>query len=213
VEGDNMDKNEHMKLNGQQWDRWAKTFDNKWNAPFRYLQKKVISLTNLQNNMNFLDLGCGTGWAVRYASTVLKGQGNFIGIDMSEGMITKAKENAAEYKNVSFYKASSEELPLENNYFDVIICTMSFHHYLNPGKALSEAHRVLKPKGRIYILDGTTDDFITRWIDSLARKIEKIHVKQYSTAEYRQMFLEANLKYIKNQIVLFYPLKVHIGEK
>lgn len=197
----------------KKWDNWAKTFDNKWAAPFRYLQKKVISIANLQNNSNFLDLGCGTGWAVRYAAGLLKGRGNFVGIDISEGMIAKAKENAEGLKNVNFYRASSEELPLENDYFDVIICTMSFHHYLNPGKALSEAYRVLKQRGRIYILDGTPDDFITQWIEKAFLQLEKEHVKQYSTSEYRKLFSGSGFKYLGNKTIVLYPLKVHIGEK
>ena len=204
---------EHVKLSEKKWDHWSKTFDNKWGAPFRYLQKNIISLAKLQNNARFLDLGCGTGWAVRHAAILLKEQGNVVGIDISEGMIAKAKENATGLKNVNFYRASSEELPLESNYFDVIICTMSFHHYLNPGKALSEVYRILKQGGRIYILDGTTDDFFTKWIDTLARKIEKVHVKQYSTAEYKQMFSNAGLRYIESKIIMLYPLKVHIAEK
>jgi ubiquinone/menaquinone biosynthesis C-methylase UbiE len=204
---------EHNKANEKKWDSWAETFDNKWAAPFRYLQKKVISVANLQSNTNFLDLGCGTGWAVRYTADLLKGQGNFVGIDISGGMIEKAKEHSGGLTQIKYYKSSSEKLPLENNYFDVIICTNSFHHYLNPEKALGEACRVLKQKGRIYILDPTMDDFITRWIDSLIVKIEKEHVKQYSTTEYKQMFSEAGLKYVKSKIIMAYPLKIHIAEK
>jgi len=204
---------EHNKANEKKWDSWAKTFDNKWAAPFRYLQKEVISIANIRENTNFLDIGCGTGWAVRYAADLLKMQGNFVGIDISEGMIVKAKEYSQGLPQIKYYKASSEELPLDDSYFDVIICTNSFHHYLNPAKALAEAYRVLKQKGRIYLLDGTADDFITRWIDALLRKIEKEHVKQYSTAEYKRMFSEAGFKYIKSRIIMAYPLKIHIAEK
>jgi len=209
------DLNEHSKANEKKWDKWAKTFDNKWAAPFRFLQKRVISIVNLGNTTNFLDLGCGTGWAVRYAAGLFKGQGHFVGIDISEGMISKAKENSLGLTNVRYYRASSEELPLENDYFDVIICTMSFHHYLNPRKAIAEAYRVLRKKGRIYILDVTTDDFITRWIDVRASKKEKghVHVKQYNTAEYKQMFSGAGLRYIESKTIVVYPLKVHIAEK
>jgi ubiquinone/menaquinone biosynthesis C-methylase UbiE len=204
---------EHDKANEKKWDSWAETFDNKWAAPFRYLQKKVISLANLQKNTNFLDLGCGTGWAVRYASGLLNAQGNFVGIDISEGMIAKAKEHSRGLTKIKYYKAGAEDLPLENSYFDVVICTNSFHHYLNPEKAIHEAYRVLKQEGEIYILDITADDFITRRIDALTKKIEKEHVKNYSTAEYKQMFSAAGFKYIKSKIIMAYPLKVHIAQK
>lgn len=205
--------NDYKEASEKKWDKWSKSFDKKWAAPFRWLQKKVISIANLKINTSFLDLGCGTGWAVRYAADLLQGQGNFVGIDISEGMIAMAEEQSKGLKNVRYYKATSEDLPLENDSFDVIICTNSFHHYLNPGKALSEAYRVLKPKGRIYILDGTTDDPITRLIDRLVKKIEKEHVKQYSTAEYKQMFSDAHLQYVMSRIIVSYPLKLHVAEK
>ena len=163
---------------------------------------------------NFLDLGCGTGWAVRYVSTLLKGEGHFVGIDLSEKMIKKAKEIAAGMNSVIFYEASSEALPLEDDFFDNIICTFSFHHYSHPEKALSGAQRVLKPGGRIYILDPTSDDFLTKLADWLSQKIEKEHVKQNSTAEFKQMFSETGLRYLRTKTMLpFYPVKVHVAEK
>jgi ubiquinone/menaquinone biosynthesis C-methylase UbiE len=176
------------------------------------MQKRVISLLKLKEGSNFLDLGCGTGWAVRYVSEKCNGQGNFIGIDISSGMIKKAKENTPNNKNISYYQASSESLPLENEYFDNIICTNSFHHYRNPHKALYEVHRVLKPRGKIYILDVTSDDFFIKWIDRIVQRKEKEHVKFYNTNEYKNMFLKSGLNHIKSKTVI-YPLKVHIAEK
>ncbi len=204
---------EHHKSNEKKWDEWAQSFDNKWAAPFRYLQKQVIAIADIKPDTNFLDVGCGTGWALRYAAGLLNMQGNFIGVDISERMIEKAREHSRGMTNIKYYKANAEELPLENNWFDVIICTNSFHHYLNPAKALGEAYRVLKQKGKIYVLDITTDDFITGWIDVQIKKMEKEHVKQYSTAEFKYMFSKAGLKYIKSKIIMVYPLKVHIAEK
>ena len=203
---------EHEKANDKKWSRRSQTYDEKRHNYFRYMQKRLISIMNLNENSNFLDLGCGTGWAVRYIAGLLKGQGNFIGVDISGGMIEKAKANTERMSNVRFYQASSESLPLEKDYFDNIICTNSFHHYLNPVKALSEIFRVLKQNGRIYILDVTADDIFTKLIDSHVRKKEKEHVKFYSTSEYKIMFSKAKLKYIKSKII-FYPLKAHIAEK
>jgi ubiquinone/menaquinone biosynthesis C-methylase UbiE len=205
--------NEHDRLTQGKFDRWADNYESK-NSIFKYFQKRVIVLIHFQSPSNFLDMGCGTGWAVRYVSTLRRGEGHFVGIDISELMINKAKEIAAGMNSVGFYKASSEELLLENDFFDNVICTFSFHHYLRPEKALSEAQRVLRPGGRIYILDPTTDDPLTRSIDKLSQRIEKAHVKEYSTAEFKQMFSQAGLRHIKSKTVLpFYPVKVHVAEK
>lgn len=204
--------NKHDKLNQEKFDKWAGKFEERGSI-FRYFQKRVISLINLPGSSNFLDLGCGTGWAVRYVSMLLKGEGRSVGIDISEKMIKKAKQVAQGLNNVIFYQASSEELPLENDFFDNIICTFSFHHYLHPQKALSEARRVLKPGGKIYILDGTPDDFFTKLIDKVAKRMEKAHVKQYSTIEFKKMFFESSLRYLKSKTILIYPIKIHIAEK
>jgi ubiquinone/menaquinone biosynthesis C-methylase UbiE len=162
----------------------------------------------------FLDLGCGTGWAVRYVSTQLAGEGKFIGIDISGGMIDKAKEKASDIPSVEFYKASAEDLPFQDNCFDTVICSNSFHHYLHPENALKEVKRILKPKGRISILDITADDFIVRAIDNKVRRNEEEHVKFYSTKEYDVMFTKAGLVHRKSyRLSIFYPLKVHVGEK
>lgn len=206
------DLNEHDRLTQTYFDKWADTFEERGSI-FRYFQNRVISLISFSDPSNFLDLGCGTGWAVRYVASLLKGNGHFVGIDISGKMIKRAKEIAIEMKNVNFYQANSEELPLGNNYFDNIICTLSFHHYLHPEKALSEVQRVLKPGGKIYILDITADDFFNKLIDKLIRRIQKEHVKQYSSLEYKQMFSQAGLKYERSKVILLYPVKVQIGEK
>jgi len=202
---------QHDKLTQKKFDKWAEKFEER--GFFKYFQKRVISLINLQSNSNFLDIGCGTGWAVRYVSILLEGQGHFVGIDISQKMIEKAKEFARGLAGPSFHLASSENLPAENDFFDNIICTFSFHHYLNPEKALSEATRVLKPQGRIYVLDFTADDFLTRWIDRTVLKMEKSHVQEWSTSEFKEMFSLSGLKYIESKTILFYPIKVHIAEK
>ena len=206
------DLNEHDKLTQEKFDKWAEDFEEKGRL-FRYFQRRVISLIDFSRPSNFLDLGCGTGWAVRYVSTLLNGEGQFVGIDISEKMIRRARYVAQGMKSVVFYQASSEELPLENNFFDNIICTFSFHHYLHPEKALSEAKRVLKPGGGIYILDITSDDFVMKLIDKLILKTQKEHVKQYSTHELKQMFSESGLKYLNSKIILAYPIKVHVAGK
>ncbi len=204
--------NEHDKLTQEYFDKWANNFEKR-GTPFQYFQRRVISIIDPKPNSSFLDLGCGTGWAVRYVSSLAGGKGHFIGIDISGKMIEKAKEIARGMHNISFYNASSEDLPLENNYFDNIICTFSFHHYLHPEKALSEAFRVLKSGGKLYILDFTPDDFFIKWIDRVFLKMQKEHVKQYSTMEFKRLFNNAGLKPLGSKIILSYPIKLHIAEK
>jgi ubiquinone/menaquinone biosynthesis C-methylase UbiE len=203
---------EHDMENERKWDRRAKSYDDKRFDYFRFMQKKAISQIVIKDNMTFLDLGCGTGWAVRYVSNLTKGNGKYWGIDISNGMIDKAKINSQRFENIDFLRASAEELPFDNDYFDNIICTNSFHHYLHPDIVLKEIFRVLKPDSRIYILDVTSDDNFISWINRKVQKKEKAHVRFYSTSEYKDMFTKSGLKHIKSKR-LTYPMKLHIAEK
>jgi ubiquinone/menaquinone biosynthesis C-methylase UbiE len=205
-------KTQHTELNELKWDVRAATYDQKRFDYFRWMQRRVIGLIDLRPCLHFLDIGCGTGWAVRYVASRLQDKGEFYGVDISGTMIETAQVQSRDFGNVHYYKSNAEQLPLESGTVDCAICTNSFHHYLDPSKVLAEIRRVLAVAGRLYILDVTTDDFVMRWIDGRVRQREREHVKFYSSREYQTMFAAAQLKYLSSKLVA-YPIKVHIAEK
>lgn len=203
---------EHAGLNRRKWDRRAETFDRKRYDFFRAFQRRVVSLAGLEAGQRFLDLGCGTGWAVRHAAGLLGESGMAFGVDISSRMIEKAIQGSSGIANVSFQVGSSDRLPFSDGFFDVIICTNSFHHYLDPLRALIEARRVLMPGGRILILDLCTDDAFMKWIDERTRKKEPEHVKYYGTAELHAFFEGAGLVPLSSRLIV-YPMKVHAAHR
>ncbi len=102
----------HEKANREKFDRWAGHFD-RWGFAFRYFQKRVLSRLAPPKGSAFLDLGCGTGWAVCRVARLLVGQGFFVGVDISEKMIEKAEANSKGLANVHFHVASVEALPFK----------------------------------------------------------------------------------------------------
>ncbi|KAG4105507.1 methylase [Neocallimastix lanati (nom. inval.)] len=100
---------------------------------------------------NFLDMGCGTGNTIE---SLIKNypDAHYTGIDIAEKMIEVAKKKV-QNENVEFVVGDSENLPFEDNKFDVILCKESIHHYPNPEKFFNEAYRVLRPNGRLIIVD------------------------------------------------------------
>jgi ubiquinone/menaquinone biosynthesis C-methylase UbiE len=88
----------------------------------------------------------------------------------------------------------------------------AFHHFSNPEKALREANRVLKPRGKLYILDITANNAFMRLVDRFGRKVEPAHVKLYSTKEFQALFERAELCYITSERIIP-AIEVHIAEK
>ena len=209
-----MNEIRHIELNKEKWDKWAKTADGKgWKYKYlRSAQFKVISMLGIMENMNFLDIGCGTGWAIGQAARFIDFKGSFYGVDLSQKMIEKAEENFKEYANFHFIQANSESIPLEDNFFDIIICTNSFHHYLHPDKAMKEIFRLLKHRGKIYILDPAADSWIIKIVDKIIKLFELGHVKIYSSEEFKNLMSATGLKYVGNEEIRTRE-KVQIGEK
>ena len=203
---------QHEAANVRKWDARADSFDQVRFDYFRWMQKRALSLVNPAPGLHFLDLGCGTGFAVRWIANALRYDGMFQGIDISPRMIQIAQSHSAGLSNVHFQVATAEALPFDSAVFDAIVCTNSFHHYLHPQAVLTEIRRVLKQAGRVCILDVTADNFIVRRIDERTSRNEPEHVKFYSTAEYREMFKQVGLRPIMVKPILP-PIKVHVAEK
>ncbi len=208
------DDKKHLQANEAKWDQWAKDLD----SPSRrrdYLrdgQRKLITLIDPAAGIRFLDIGCGTGWAVGEAARVAGGQGSFYGVDLSSKMIEKAQSHFDGRENFHFLQANVDSIPLEDGSFDAIICTHSFHHYLHPDRAVKEMYRLLDEGGRTYILDPSADSWVVRVADRLIKILEPEHVKIYSTKEFRRFFEQANFNYVASEAINSHA-KVHIGEK
>ena len=102
-----------------------------------------------------LDLGSGAGFDAFLAAKKVGKKGKVIGVDMTPEMIKKSQANAIKYKynNVEFKLGDIEELPIEDNYIDVIISNCVINLAPNKGKVFSESYRVLKKGGKMFVSD------------------------------------------------------------
>ena len=113
------------------------------------------ALGEIKEGYTVLDLGSGAGFDAFLAAKKVGKKGKVIGVDMTYKMVEKAKLNAKKYgyKNVEFLLGDIEELPVKKNSIDVIISNCVINLAPNKDKVFSEAYRVLKKGGKIYVSD------------------------------------------------------------
>jgi len=114
-----------------------------------------IALGKINCGESVLDLGSGAGFDCFLAAKKVGKTGKVIGVDMTEDMVEKARKNAKKYgfDNVEFRLGDIEALPLENNSIDVIISNCVINLAPDKLKVFTEAYRVLKDGGRMYLSD------------------------------------------------------------
>ncbi|HUL72400.1 MAG TPA: metalloregulator ArsR/SmtB family transcription factor [Vicinamibacterales bacterium] len=96
------------------------------------------------------DLGCGTGVLLDMLAPHVA---RVIGIDASEEMLSAARERVTGRGNVDLRRGSLESLPLEAATLDAATMMLVLHHVASPQAAIADAARVLKPGGRLLVVD------------------------------------------------------------
>lgn len=135
----------------------ADTRDGRQLVPGRSWAAWSRALGLLLPPLDVVDIGCGEGYltieAARWARRV-------VGVDRSPTVLARARQlgERRRFTNIVWKRGEIERVPVADASFDVALLSQTLHHAADPGRAVHEAARVLRPGGRVLILDLRTHD-------------------------------------------------------
>jgi demethylmenaquinone methyltransferase/2-methoxy-6-polyprenyl-1,4-benzoquinol methylase/phosphoethanolamine N-methyltransferase len=135
------------------------------------MREQTADLAELRPGERVLEVGCGTGEVAQRARARVGPTGQVSGIDPSAEMIAVAQKKAArDGLDIDYRVATIETLPFPDASFDVVLSSLMMHHLPDDLKTLglAEVRRVLKPGGRLLIVDFTRP---SGWLSRLGMRL------------------------------------------
>ena len=123
------------------------------------VRDEVVRQAQPRSDMQVVDVGCGTGFlAAAFAPLVAEVNC----VDASPGMLDQAHERLRGHENVRFHLAEGTSIPLPDGSVDLAVANMYLHHTPDPGLAVREMARILRPGGRLLLTD--IDEHDEEWM-------------------------------------------------
>lgn len=123
-------------------------------SSFRFVKRFALSLLQLKPSQFVIDLGCGCGVDLQEMGKFIAPGGLAIGVDSSVFLIEEAERRyAGKGLPVKFEKGNAAHLRWSDSFFHACYADRVLQHLHDPDRALLEVHRVLKPRGRMVIVE------------------------------------------------------------
>jgi ubiquinone/menaquinone biosynthesis C-methylase UbiE len=191
--------------------RAAPTYDSVGPRHFSYFASRLVEFADVHPGSDVLDVATGTGVVLVAVSQRLGGSGSVVGIDLAEAMLKRA---AAEIElrsvpSVELRVMDAEALQFPDSSFDFVLCSFAFLALPHKERALEEFRRVLKPGGRVGLLDafGWFFQHDSRWLwqERLLRAYGVLDVER-GGAEWTDADLEHALRCeLVEQVLMRHP--------
>ena len=186
------------------WDRVWK-FDNWSDESLRINKAKVktkllLSEFKSESEWNIVDIGCGAGYFTEQIRQ--RCEGNIIGLDFSRVAIEMAKARLNDMP-ISFYFANATKTGLKSSSIDLAICCGIIEHIRDETLIIDEIHRILKPRGKIFVVSSNILSFI--WPQRLVKQALQIwpfgYQKNWSWLRLREKLEERGFEIFRQEII------------
>jgi ubiquinone/menaquinone biosynthesis C-methylase UbiE len=173
----------------KQFDHWSSHYNGDWLQLFFFEPAHRMVLKELHaTDQRILDIGCGTG---RLAAAILRRFPHLHvwGLELSDGMLREClKLEEASGGRLHLVQGDSERLPFASDTFDAITCTHCFHHFPHQDRVVAEMYRVLRPGGRLLIIDGDRDRWWGRLLFDVLVVLVEGPVRHLTGQAFRELY-------------------------
>jgi ubiquinone/menaquinone biosynthesis C-methylase UbiE len=154
----------------------------------------MLDWLNPQADWNVLDIATGGGHVSKQLSPYVR---HIFSTDLTREMLATAQKHLAPYcNNVWFMVADAENLPFLDGTFDIVTCRIAAHHFPNPQNFICEAGRVLKPGGKLLLIDNIVpdDERVDEFVNKLEKYRDRSHVRCYRVNDWTDWAQDADLE-------------------
>lgn len=143
-----------------------------------YVASRILSY----EPKTILDIACGSGDFLLYMNSVAPNI-KLYGTDIAPGMVRYASKKLKDKAEI--FESSDKTQPFPNEYFDVVTIMMAFHHFVNKRQALLEIKRILKPNGKLFVVDVMAQSTVQKKIWNFFEKIIGVrgYVEHYTPSD------------------------------
>lgn len=189
-------KSPYQTFDVQHFEHWSRHYENSLQQRILFvpIHTHLLNLAaTLPTPTSVLDVGCGTGRLLRAAAARWP-HAMLNGVDPAEGMVTAAQHLTP---GATIQRGLAEVLPLPDTSIDLVVSTMSFHHWGDQTAGVREIARVLRPGGHFILVD-IAPPAVLAWFGALTG------ARAQSVAARRRIVTAAGLR-IQHQQNLVYP--------
>ncbi len=174
--------------------RDAAVYDARWAAYLDRTTRAVLDRLDARPGERILDVGCGTGFLLERLHRAVPGV-RLAGVDPVPEMLALARRRLPGLAADRLLReAAAERLPFADASFDAVVSASVFHYVRQPGAALAEVRRVLRPGGRLVLTDWGGDFLTSRLIGVYLRWQRRALHRIYGRAELRRWLEEAGFR-------------------
>jgi len=174
----------------EEYARLARRYDRRWGFYVRSSTIETLRRLAARPGEQILDVGCGTGILLAELLSQVHSVKVF-GIDPCGEMLEIARQRLP--CEAVMKQGSVDQLPFADHSFDAVVSSSAFHYFREPGRALVEMRRVLKPSGRLIITDWCHDYLSCKICDLWLRIFNQAHFKTYRSKECQKLIGKAGL--------------------